>query len=45
MSEIEFFKEHLKHPLFQIIRDAADEMNSPVYVVGGYVRDMLLERI
>jgi poly(A) polymerase len=31
--------------LFQIISDAAREVNQPVYVVGGYVRDYYLNRL
>ncbi|MFA6924540.1 MAG: HD domain-containing protein [Bacteroidales bacterium] len=37
-------KEHLKHKIFEIISETADEMNVPAYVVGGYVRDIFLKR-
>jgi poly(A) polymerase len=37
-------KEHLRHPIFNIIAEAAAEMNTAAYVVGGYVRDLLLNR-
>jgi len=35
---------HLKLPLFRKIASAAAELNLPVYVVGGYVRDIFLQR-
>ena len=38
-------KQHLKDPVFKIIRDIADDSNLEVYVVGGFVRDILLNRI
>ncbi len=34
----------LKHPVFQTVAAAAKAMNVPVYVVGGYVRDIILKR-
>jgi putative nucleotidyltransferase with HDIG domain len=34
----------LKDPIFKKIADAARRLNMPAFVVGGYVRDMLLER-
>ncbi|MFH1004399.1 MAG: HD domain-containing protein [Bacteroidota bacterium] len=34
----------LSHPIFKTISDCTDEMNVPIYVVGGWVRDMLLTR-
>ncbi|MBO4721431.1 MAG: methylated-DNA--[protein]-cysteine S-methyltransferase [Muribaculaceae bacterium] len=36
--------EHLSHPAFRIVGEVADEMNRECYVVGGYVRDIFLER-
>lgn len=36
--------EAIENPLFQIISDAAAELELPAYVVGGYVRDYLLGR-
>ena len=30
-------------PVFQIIRQAGKDSNTPVYVIGGYVRDFLLK--
>ena len=32
----------LKHPVFQSIKQAAQESNVPAYIVGGYVRDAIL---
>ena len=37
-------KKHLTHPVFSIIRDCAKELNVPAYVVGGFVRDIVLNR-
>ena len=37
-------KEQLTHPVFGLIEKAADRHRLPVYVVGGFVRDLLLER-
>ncbi|MBK9359371.1 MAG: HD domain-containing protein [Bacteroidales bacterium] len=37
-------KSNLKHPLFRKIAEAAAEINLPVYVVGGFVRDIFLGR-
>lgn len=34
----------LNDPIFQIISDVAQEQNLESYVVGGYVRDLLLKR-
>jgi putative nucleotidyltransferase with HDIG domain len=34
----------LTHPVFQIVGQAADELNVEAYVVGGYVRDILFKR-
>lgn len=34
----------LKNPIFKTVQLAADELNYPTYVVGGWVRDLLLER-
>ncbi|MBL7906644.1 MAG: HD domain-containing protein [Bacteroidales bacterium] len=36
--------EHLKNPLFGKVAAAAAGLNVPVYVVGGYVRDIFLDR-
>lgn len=34
----------LNHPIFPIISAVADEMELPCFVIGGYVRDLLLGR-
>lgn len=38
------FANKLYHPVFQIIKEVSAENNLSVYVVGGWVRDLLLER-
>lgn len=37
-------KEDLQHPVFRRIGEIADTMGREVYVVGGYVRDIFLNR-
>lgn len=37
-------KDKLLHPIFPIIKDIADKERIPVYVIGGYVRDLLINR-
>jgi poly(A) polymerase len=37
-------KQHLSHPIFKIVSECAREMNIPAYVIGGYVRDIILKR-
>ena len=36
--------QHLQHPIFRIIADAAMELNASAFVIGGYVRDIFLQR-
>lgn len=36
--------EILNKDIFHLISDAADELGLECYVVGGYVRDLFLER-
>lgn len=38
------YSANLKNPVFQIIQTVSDELNYPTYVVGGWVRDLLLNR-
>ena len=35
---------HLRHPIFPIIGEISDEAGQPCYVIGGYVRDIFLNR-
>lgn len=37
-------KTALSHPIFKLISETADEMNLECYVIGGWVRDLFLER-
>jgi len=37
-------KQHLKHPLFSIVSGIAAEQDVQAYVIGGFVRDLLLSR-
>lgn len=36
--------EALSHPVFEIISDAASELQMECYVIGGFVRDYILQR-
>lgn len=38
------FADQLQHPVFNAIGKAGDRLSYPTYVVGGYVRDLLLKR-
>jgi putative nucleotidyltransferase with HDIG domain len=38
------YKESLQDPIFNIIADSAKELSMDSYVIGGYVRDLLLEK-
>lgn len=35
---------HLKNPVFKLIANCADELGVQAYVIGGFVRDIFLER-
>lgn len=37
-------EKHLTHPIFKVIADCADQLNVEAYVIGGFVRDIFLER-
>ncbi|WP_251622349.1 CCA tRNA nucleotidyltransferase [Odoribacter lunatus] len=37
-------KKYLQHPIFNVLSDIAEEKNAEIYVIGGYVRDLLLDR-
>ena len=37
-------KTELHHPVFRIISEAADRLGFDCYVIGGYVRDMIMKR-
>jgi tRNA nucleotidyltransferase/poly(A) polymerase len=36
--------QHLNHPVFKVASEIATEQNLEAYVIGGYVRDLLLDR-
>jgi poly(A) polymerase len=38
------FKSNLNHPVFKIIAETAEAMNIDAYVIGGWVRDLILKR-
>ncbi len=44
MSQKIFYREALTHPVFKSIAHAAAQLDYPTYVIGGFVRDLLLQR-
>ena len=44
VCRIIILKTKLTHPIFPVIAEAAAEMNIHAYVIGGWVRDLLLNR-
>ncbi len=38
-------KQHLKHPIFSVISKLTAEHNVQVYAIGGFVRDLFLNRL
>ena len=37
-------KEHLQDRVFALLSETADELGLEAYIIGGYVRDILLQR-
>jgi putative nucleotidyltransferase with HDIG domain len=37
-------KEHLHHPIFKKLSELAEESKTEIYVIGGFVRDLFLNR-
>ncbi|WP_163717165.1 CCA tRNA nucleotidyltransferase [Mangrovibacterium lignilyticum] len=37
-------REHLKHPVFTVISEEADQLGQACFVIGGFVRDLILKR-
>ena len=37
-------KNHLTHPVFKIVSEVASEMQLKCFVIGGYVRDIIMQR-
>lgn len=44
MAEFPDLSIHLQHPIFKVLTAVADESGVSAYVVGGFVRDLLLKR-
>ena len=38
------YKSELQNPIFKIISQASQELNVDSYVIGGFVRDLILDR-
>lgn len=39
-----FFADDLQHPVFELTAQAAGEMGKPAFVIGGFVRDLIMQR-
>jgi tRNA nucleotidyltransferase (CCA-adding enzyme) len=39
------YKESLQNKIFEVISQASQELNVDSYVIGGFVRDLLLKEI
>jgi len=37
-------KKHLSHPVFKLVASSAEQIHTEAYVIGGWVRDLLLKR-
>ncbi|HZL10909.1 MAG TPA: HD domain-containing protein [Prolixibacteraceae bacterium] len=37
-------RQHLQHPIFSVISELADKLNQETFVIGGFVRDLILKR-
>ena len=44
MSELNVYKDALKHPVFEYISKAATKLQVDTFVIGGFVRDYFLKR-
>ena len=44
MQKIFLLQEHLKQPIFKTLSKVADELQLETYVIGGFVRDIILKR-
>ena len=44
VASITTMKQHLQHPVFKVIAKVADDMGVQAYAIGGFVRDIFLER-
>jgi tRNA nucleotidyltransferase/poly(A) polymerase len=38
------YTSYLKHPVFKVVAQVAHEKGLPCFVIGGFVRDLILER-
>ena len=38
------YSKSLSNPIFSVVSDAAEKLGYPAYVVGGWVRDLLINR-
>ena len=44
MSNFQYFKNAIEHPVFKTVSQAASNLKLDSYVIGGYVRDYILKR-
>ncbi|MBO4403188.1 MAG: HD domain-containing protein [Bacteroidales bacterium] len=41
---MENYGKYLQHPIFSVVSEAAEALGTDCYVIGGFVRDLLLQR-
>lgn len=39
-----YLEAHLTQPIFNVLASVANETNTPAFIIGGYVRDLMLHR-
>ena len=39
------FSNKLKHPVFKVISELATKQNIACYVIGGFVRDLIIDTV
>ena len=44
MNEKQFYPQAINQAVFEVIKNAGKTLNLPVFVIGGYVRDFLLQQ-
>ncbi|MDO6738423.1 CCA tRNA nucleotidyltransferase [Wenyingzhuangia sp. 2_MG-2023] len=44
MQILENYRQAIQHPIFEFITEAAKQLQVDAYVIGGFVRDFILER-
>lgn len=43
-NSLKLYEKHLNHIIFATVSEVANELNTKAFVIGGFVRDLILER-